>query len=49
MNEYKIDGGWKTNRKRLLNTENRLRVVGGILSGRMDEMGDGHEGGHVLA
>ena len=40
-------GIWETNQKRLLSTENKLRVDGGW--GRVDgKMGDGHWGGHLL-
>ena len=41
-NSYK-QRGREANHKRLLNTENKLRVDGG--EGRM---GDGHGGGHLL-
>ena len=36
--EKKLQRGRETNHKRLLNTENKLRVDGG----RGQEMGDGH-------
>ena len=32
----------EANHKRLLNTENKLRVVGGALGGGMGYMSDGH-------
>ena len=40
--EKKLQRGKEANHKRLLNTENKLRVAGGVLGRGMGSMGDGH-------
>ena len=37
-----IKTGRGTKQKRLLNTEKKLRVAGGVVGGGMGQMGEGH-------
>ena len=43
--EKMLQRGKEANHKRLLNTENKLRVDGGWREGKV---GDGHQGWHLL-
>ena len=42
----KIKKDREENHKKLLNTENKLRIPGGVLGGGMGLMGDGHQEGN---
>ena len=41
-NKNNIKTGRGTNQKRLINMEDKLRVMGGVVGGGMGQMGKGH-------